>query len=347
MNHIYKNLKKINVGFVAYPCRCRCKHCKGRGGGGAGERLSLPENVVPYPVAKDVVQRLWDWKLDNGYKNIMITFGAADCEDFEGNFDMMRYVGNLYARYGGSFNGIRMRTPDEVDEFFRRVSESGYRTCYTTFYGTREFHDDFAGRKGDYDLMISAVRAIAKYGMQNYHVLFVSRSTLPYLDEISATLEAIPGDKVLSYRPILNKSDVLTPESERLHKAEFLALPEKYRQSDMYRLKTRAEWLEHIRSPKFKEDTKNYHLLNIGLDVGQMDLDEFYSTPVGTYLDKRIEAELLRRIRTPTMPELADMYGERDLDSDLMYDLFDIHMEWKYLYRRDHPGADLFYGQMW
>ena len=115
----------------------------------------------------------------------------------------------------------------------------------------------------------------------------------------------------------------------------------------MYRMKTRAEWLEHIRSPKFKEDTKNYHLLSVGMRVEDMDLDEFYSTPVNVYMDKLIEEELMRRMRTPTMPELAEMYGHRNLDSDLMYDLFDIHMEWKYYYRQDHPGVDLFYGQMW
>ncbi len=280
MDYIYKNLKKVSVGFVAFPCQCACKHCKGRGGGGAGEKLSTQQDIVPYSVAKDVVMRIWDWKQTHNYKNMMITFGAADCEDFEGNFDMMHLVGNLYARYGASFNGMRMRTPEELDEFFRKVSEAGYKTCYTTFYGTRDFHDWFAGRKGDYSLMINSVKAIAKHHMQNVHVLFVSRSTLPYLDEITEILESLPGEKQLTYRPILNKSDVLTPESERLHKAEFYALPEKYRCSDMYRLKTRAEWLEHIRSPKFKEETKNYHLIHVGMRVEEMDLEKFYATPV-------------------------------------------------------------------
>ena len=346
MEYIYKNLKKISVGFLASPCRCACMHCKGRGGGGAGEKR---ENgaVVPYPVARDVVMRFWDWKRRNNYKNLLITFGAADVEDFEGNFDMMRLVGELYARHGASFNGMRMRTPAELDDFFRSARAAGYTTCFTTFYGTREFHDRFANRAGDYDLMLNTVRAIAANGMKNVHTLFVSRSTLPYLDELSATLDAMPGEKELQYRPILNKSDVLTDESERLHRAEFEALPPRYRQSDHYRMKTRAEWLEHIQSPAFRELTKNYHLLDVTFDVGAMDLDRFYSVPVEEYLDEAIENEVRRRLDTPTMPQLARLYGGREADSDLMYDLFDLHMEWKYLYRREHPGVRLYYGQMW
>ena len=114
-----------------------------------------------------------------------------------------------------------------------------------------------------------------------------------------------------------------------------------------FRLKTRAEWREYICSDAFKETTRNFDALDILLDVGELDLKEFWSMRLEEYFDYELEKETLKRWNTPTMRELAALYGGYKEDSDLMYDLFDIHMEWKYLYRKEHPGVKLYYGQVW
>lgn len=339
----YRNLVKLGIGFMGKPCESACMHCKGRGGGGAGEKRPVgnPRKPVSCHEAMRVAQRIDEWRKERGV-DLLITFGGADTPDYPGVFDEMRFVRRLYNRRGFACNGMAMRTRAELDEWFREAKEAGTKIVFTTFYGTREFHDWFAGRDGDFDLMIDTAKAIAHNGLYNCHTLFVSKSTTPYLAELSDILDALPGKKHLGYRPILNKMEVLTDESERYTRDEYLALPERYRKAHHYPMGTRREWRDHVLGDRFREDTRDERLHTI-IDVGDVDLEAFYARPVEAFLDEVIDAELAKRERTPTVRELAERYGDRRIDSELLFTLFDLHMEWMYLWRQEHPGFVPYY----
>ncbi|WP_281654454.1 hypothetical protein [Eggerthella sinensis] len=335
----YRGLGKLSVGYWGKPCECACMHCKGRGGGGAGEKRppDNPRKLVSYDDAVRVARRFDEWRRAKGYDMVM-SFAGGDTPDYPGVFDEMRFAYQLYGLNGFACNGMRMRTEDELDEFFREAKDAGTRIVFTTFYGTRAFHDEFARRRGDFDLMVNTAKAVARHGMRNYHTTFLSKSTTPYLEELIAFLEKLPGERRIECRPILNKTEVLTDECERYTRAEYEALPEHLRKRNHYRMDTRAAWRDYVAAGRFEENTFDFDHLDTMIDVGDMDLDEFYAHSVEEYLDGVIEAEVEKRRSTPSMVALAEEYAAYRTDSELLFTLFDMQMEWKYLWRQTHPG---------
>lgn len=341
MANNYEHIAQLSFLFHAMTCHCRCRHCKGRGGG--GQWGGNPYQQVSYWDARAATAKIYDWHEQHHYGPFKLLLGAAEATGFPGSVELMRFHVQRFGRRYLVCNGMPMMSLAEVDTFMAAMYDAGARVCMTTFYGTRDFHDAFAGREGDFDFLLQIVSAAEKYGMNKQHNLFISRSTLPYLDEVSAMLLARPGRVYLQYRPIFNKPDVMTDPAERFHKKEFPAIAAKYQLTKFFPLQTRAEWIAHLHSDDFQDPTRDLRHLTPTILLNQESMAELHSLDAEQYLDLAMEREIAKRMATPTMRELSEMYGDSATDDDLLYTLCDLEYEWKYLYQQGHPDGTLFY----
>lgn len=82
------------------------------------------------------------------------------------------------------FDGMKKRNKEELQIFIKQLKQSGIETLSFTFYGIKEYHDKFAGRIGDYDLMMNTI-TIALEEKLNIEVgVPVTKENLTSLDEL-------------------------------------------------------------------------------------------------------------------------------------------------------------------
>ena len=340
MDKRFNDLKWLAVTMLISKCYCRCRHCKGRG----CFPSSPYETKVTYPEAERILLQLYDWKKDNHLAQMRLTFNQMETWDYEGVTERIRLGKLLYNCYGPVVcNGMQFRPYAQLLDYMRCVRAAGVHTAVTTFYGTRDFHDAFAGREGDFDFTVSVAKAAAEAGLTNMHTLFLAHSTLPYLPEMIEYLSALPGKHGFQFRPILSDFEVLTDEAELLSKNEFAALPEFIRRKCPYKMKTRAEWNQYLLSSQFHDETKDYHNLYMILRIGSKDFAPYYQLSLDEFISQAIDKEIAKREATPTMLELLERYGNEHIDSPLLYTLWDIQAEWKLKYHQEHHPGPLFY----
>lgn len=78
--------------------------------------------------------------------------------------DFLREIASPTAQFL-QMDGMRMRSAAELKELLSAVKARGVQLIDFTFYGTRAYHDRFAARPGDYDLMLRALKAAEEAGL--------------------------------------------------------------------------------------------------------------------------------------------------------------------------------------
>lgn len=62
-------------------------------------------------------------------------------------------------------NGLAQRSGAEAESFMASIAGAGIKSVDLTFYGMREYHDRFAGRRGDFDLLLRLLKAASGAGI--------------------------------------------------------------------------------------------------------------------------------------------------------------------------------------
>lgn len=91
------------------------------------------------------------------------------------------------------FDGMKMRSNEELHELLGSLKEAGIRLLDFTFYGTQEYHDRFAGRRGDFDLMMRSLEIALEMGLDAEVGIPVTKENLSQLDALIAML---PADRI-------------------------------------------------------------------------------------------------------------------------------------------------------
>lgn len=91
------------------------------------------------------------------------------------------------------FDGMQMRTEEELNALFANIKELGVKLIDFTFYGTKEYHDQFAGRKGDFELMMDSMKIALEKGLNVEVGIPIIKENLSQID---ALLNQLPQDKI-------------------------------------------------------------------------------------------------------------------------------------------------------
>ena len=86
------------------------------------------------------------------------------------------------------FDGMNMRSNDELEELFIQLKNKGIQLIDFTFYGMEAYHDKFAGRKNDFDLMMRSLRIALDKGLQVEVGIPVIKDNINQIDELISIL---------------------------------------------------------------------------------------------------------------------------------------------------------------
>ena len=149
----------IMVQNLCVPCSCRCRYCL----------LSWDGRPVgiSWDKGASFAQRfINEVRHSHPEIHISFTFGySMDHPRLREAITFLKEIGSPQAQFL-QCDGMRMRNEAECDDLMRVLKEEGVQDLNFTFYGQKEYHDRFASRKGDYDLLMRMIRAALSHGLQ-------------------------------------------------------------------------------------------------------------------------------------------------------------------------------------
>ena len=137
----------LNVENLCVPCHCRCRHCLlGYDGGivGAG-----------YKRGRALARRI------ASESPVKFNYYIGFCMDTPELFDYIAFCREIDSPSGRflQMNGFAGRTCGEIEVQMGRIRDAGVELIDLTFYGLPDYHDSFAGRAGDFKLLMRMFKA--------------------------------------------------------------------------------------------------------------------------------------------------------------------------------------------
>ncbi len=316
----------ISVQWFGVGCSCRCRHCLLA----SGANLS----TVTYEDARAVVERFLRWRDQRGAADFLVDFTIGYSYDFPQVFDYVRFRRQLGVPGSDSLalNGIRRRGAEELMSLMTALRDAGIADVGLTFYGGGSAHDEFARRPGDYAFLLQVARTALECGMQRSETLFLSKSSAPALATSLNGLDSLPPPIRRSVVPWDYRGRAKVLEDARPTIADFEDLPASLAECvnrDVYR--TEEEWIRLIASEQVPPKRLRHYFVSVWADT----LEELQSTECGQILVKLRSAEGALVGKLPSLPDLAQAYGEQD--GQRVYALRDLEWKWQDQWFAEHP----------
>jgi len=240
--------------------------------------------------------------------------------------DFMGRIGSPSAGFL-QFDGMKFRTDDELRELLSALHGHGVRLLGLTFYGTESYHDAFAGRIGDFDLLYRTFSAAKEVGLDvEAHVILTHENT----GQIGALAERLLG-------LVPKRFSLLVPHEEgrgvtlrpiQFSARDYMALPEwvkKYFNSSVF--KTEGEWASGA-----KLRTYNSRALFISLtprNIDGLEMEPFEDTIANL---ERLDDSYYEAM--PGLDELLDIYGNSS--GGAYYSQRSLYLHYQKMYIHDH-----------
>ena len=318
-------MKTVSLGVenLCVPCHAHCKYCL----------LSSRGDIsgVEYERGKQLAARLFrEAKEKRPDLHVFHYIGyCMDCEYLRDYIEFSKVIDSPAAEFL-QLNGLELRNEAETEHLVLELIAAGIKLIDLTFYGLREYHDQFAGRKGDFDYLMRILQA-AKIKVLNAQISIpVTKENLLQIDELLVRLEEIHSGKIMLFLPH-SKGRGRSLSHLRLEIQDLGLLSEKA-ETKLSGCRTEGEWLA---DGEFELPARR--TLTLALDPTQLDrfesmtLEEILVYLEG--LDDRYYASI------PSAEELAVLYGKRS--GNRLYRRFrDLYLEWQQRYIFEH-GLDV------
>lgn len=315
----------VYVMNLCAPCANRCRYCllsyDGRADG------------VDVDRAMDYARRFHAWLRENR-PDVRFLFGWGYSMEHPRLLDMIRFARELGCVTGEflQFDGMAFRTGPELVAFLSELKQNGIRLIDLTFYGTEEYHDRFAARRGDYRLMRDTLKAANDVGLEVSLSIPLTRENVDQLEELLADLRRFETVRTACFVPhaegrgaCLDPVRLTLEDYERLSKeCQGLLNPMRYR--------TEGEWLREENLPREQHRALAFTLTAETLTL----LEELGFSEAMKYLEHLDDAY---HQAVPGFAELARSYG--DPDGQKLYSYRDLHQHYQRQYIREH-GLELY-----
>lgn len=312
----------IGVENLCVPCRAACRYCLLSSCGRA--------TGVSYDKGKSFAARflseLREKRPDLGsYYYIGYCMDAPDLADY---IRFCRETGSPSAKFL-QFNGLSLRDERETAELVGMVKAEGVETIDLTFYGTRDYHDRFSGRAGDFDFLLRILAAANRERLAVTASIPLIRENMGQMEELLDTLLAHGLGAFTIFLPH-SKGRGGALDGQRLTKREFDTLSDRVKAHFIKaRCQTEGEWLRENVWPEPEQRTLTLCLTeeNIGR------LEAMPAEDIVRFLE---ELDDNYRAQVPPLAELARLYGNRE--GERLFRLRDLHLSWQQRYLREHLG---------
>ena len=224
-------------------------------------------------------------------------------------------------------DGMKMRDEKECAELMEMLLSEGVKELNFTVYGLAEYHDRFAGRKGDFALILRMMAAAKKAGLYFTAGVPLTGGNIDQTDEAVSVLKDAGCGKIRLFIPH-EEGRGKSISHIRLHKSELQRISPENRallNGDIY--KTEGEWLSE---PEPVRDRERTVIISLCAD----NIEEY---------EKRAALSVVREIERldeeyyssyPDFKELAKLYG--DVNGDKLYRIRDLYHRYRARYAEEH-----------
>jgi hypothetical protein len=290
-----------------------------------------------------IVERFLEWEQARG-GDMYVAYVLNYTSDYDRHtLELVRDLSDRFPRRykplsGITLGGLPWRPEDELRAWLLERQEFGCKTAHASIAGTGKVHDYWNGRPGNFDLIMTTLRIAGELGMGLGARLFVTKSTVPMLQDLNEMLEQMPKhENDWRYAlPFFYAGWGAKLEAERIDEDIRDSLPDwldpliKRSSCDGF-WRSEREWITHIEASPEQPIETNL-ILNVTDDnIGRLELmscDEIFAD-----YEARTHAAYAAM---PSLYELCDRYG--DEENRKVYPLQRcIEMKWLDQHLTNHP----------
>lgn len=310
----------VLIQSLCAPCFCRCRYCllswDGKPVGAEWSRsVSLAERFI-----KELKEQAPDIKSS-------FSFGySMEHPDLKGALRTLRRLGSPTADFL-QCDGMKMRDERECAELAGTLLSEGVKELNFTVYGLAEYHDRFAGRKGDFELILRMMAAARNAGLYFTVGVPLTGGNIEQTDKVVNVLKAAGCGKIRLFIPH-GEGRGKTISEIRLRKSEFERIsPENRGLLNGKIYKTEGEWLSEPEPVRGNE-----RMILISLCDDNIDGYEKRGALSVVAEIEKLDEEYYGAF--PTFKELAQLYGDKN--GDKMYRIRDLYHHYRTRYAQEH-----------
>lgn len=309
----------INVMNLCVPCENRCRYCL----------LSYDGKMigVDFKRSEAYAKRFYEWlKVNRPDLSFLFGFGySMEHPDLLGAIDFCQSIGSATGEFL-QFDGMKFRTNVELERLLLQLKHHGIKLIDLTFYGTESYHDRFAARTGDYQLMMRTLAIANQIDLDVTVSIPITHENAGQMDDLIAQLNQYRTQRIACFIPHgEGRGRLLGPV--RFSVEDYEKLSEDVRSHiNWNRFKTESEWL------RCGFPTTEKRVLTVTLRPENVEFFESLSfAETISYLEKLDDAYYAA---IPTVEELAKLYG--NLNGDRYYSARDLYLSYQRRYIADH-----------
>lgn len=310
----------VSIENLCVPCHCGCRHCL----------LSSQHcsTGVDYARSKAFADKFYSW-LRKERPELGGLFYVGYCNEFSQLGEHIAFVRKHAPWYDFlQFNGLKMRSEEEIGLLLQQIKSWGIRLIDLSFYGLREYHDRFAGRKGDFAYLLRILHKANETGLP---VSVSVALTEENADQMESLFELLSQYLIKSYSVFLphDKGRGAAMAHLRLTRQTYDRLPGIVKHNFMrVPHRTEAEWLALGLLPEAESRSLTLALMPDNIDR----------------LEAMEPAEIIRELEEmddayyaaiPSVAQLANTYGRKD--NQQLFRYRDLVLQWQKRYLSEHP----------
>lgn len=310
----------INVSNLCVPCENRCRYCL----------LSWDGKLrgVDYDRSAAYARRFYEWLKENRPDLSFAFYYGYSMEHprLLDTIDFAREIGSPGGKFL-QFDGMKFRDDSEIRVLLNALQAHGIEFIDLTFYGTREYHDRFAARKGDFDYMLRILKTANEVGLKVNCGIAMNHENADQAGELLDILRKYRLNHVFAFVPHgEGRGETLEPVRFRL--CDYESLPDRVKELfNRKKFRPEGEW---VREKTFSTPKKR--VLTVGLTPENIDFFEKlgFAETIG-YLEK-LDDDYYAAI--PPLKELAETYGAPD--ETRFYSERDLYLKYQRRYIREY-----------
>ncbi len=309
----------INVMNLCIPCENRCRYCL----------LSYDGKVsgADYKRSQDYAQSFYTW-IQHNRPDLSFLFGFGYSMEHPQLIEAIKFCRSIGSATGEflQLDGMRFRNKQELQALLTELKSSGIQLINLTFYGTEEYHDRFAARKGDFRLMTDTLAQANHVGIDISVGIPLTHENTCQTEELLDTLNAFHIKHISCFVPHSEGRGKLL-DNIRFSLEDYVKLSDRVKSLfNRNRFKTEQEWLSEEKLPSPERRVLTLTLTSKNIDFFEnMGFKETIA-----YLEE-LDDNYYRLI--PEFEELMKIYGRK---SSKMYSARDLYMCYQRMYIAEH-----------
>jgi hypothetical protein len=320
--------------FIEHCGTCCANHCRFCIIGNA-----QPDNL-PMERFAELVERFDDWRKAQKIQQFDVVFNWMRAANW--SMDTAAAMMSLHHRVMPEIRktlfmgGIEFKSDDDLKVWLAGHRELGADLLWVSLAGSQEMHDRWVGRKGDYEFNMKAIRLANELGYTRGEVLFLTKSTLPLLEDLLDTLDVIPGREWRKIRVVHYRGRGKHMMHERITKEDLQLLSKRVLEDLQERdsLRTEIEWIRLFQKEEFSKPLKRRLLLSV-TESNIADLEAMTCDEILADLEKRTR-EVWALL--PDAKFLSSRYGVFDSLDTRLYPAGELERIWVDRYLSELPN---------